>query len=254
MSVFKNPLTGAFNAKTEAISVTHNDRTDDGIDIYLCSNSGNSTLANPATTNDLTVTVADTTGAVVGQCIDISESGKLYQSIIGAINGNVITVKSPIDYDFTAGADVCYGDWNLGNSNGSTGSPVVHCFRALNSDFIIESVSVAMSDDDPMYETKFGSLNQLPNGLVLRRKNGHYKNKFLITNNAGFQHHGFTTEYPDKVPQGIYAFKGEKELINRNGIALQLLHETQDSLELLVRDDLTGLNECVFTIHGYIKD
>lgn len=221
--------------------------------MYLCKINGTTNPTSALEIDDRTITVDSNTGAVVGDCVNITEGGRYWQTIVTGIADCVITVASPCDYAFTTSASVCFGSWNL-NVDGSTTSQEFVLCSPPDIDYDIYAISIAMLDKTAMEDSKFGGLTQLTNGIVGRIYDGYTKNLFLISNNAGFRENGFYTEYPEKVPTGDYAFWANKNYSQNNGVAIRIKGVDKDKISIIVQDDLTGLDKLAIVIHGHVVE
>jgi len=234
------------------VPVNIQDQTTESIDMYLCKNNGTTNPTNPISLDDKTITVDSVTGAVIGDCIDIKEGARFFQGIITDITGSVISFASPVDYAFTENAIVYFGEWDLAQANGSV-TPVTYYLQPpANATYDIYSITISITDNDTMDDSKFGGITQLTNGLVGRIDDGYTKQLFLISNNAGFREYGFDIEYPTKVPAGIYAISGKKNYHSNNGVALRIDGSTDDTINVIVQDNLTGLSKFAIVVHGHI--
>lgn len=230
------------------------DQTTEPIDLYLCNEKGSTTPTAAIAVDDKTVSVASVTGAVVGECINIREGTRFFQSLITDITALVITFASPADFAFTTDAEVCFGQWDVSTANGSV-TPVIFEMRPPSgAAYDIYRLSISMEDNAVMYESTFGGITQLANGLVGRVKDGYYKNLFVVVNNGGFREYGFLTEYPSKVPSGSYAFWGDKGYSDGNGVALRLDGSEGDSIQIIVQDNLTDITNIAVTAHGHVVE
>lgn len=244
---------GAYNTDYNAIDVLPQDPEYIGFNLYLCSQLAQTTLASNSTLNANTIVVTSATNITTGKAINIVQGARIFQSLVTNVSGTTITIASPLDYAYTAGATVCVGDWNL-NKNGSV-TPVTFAVQPPpNAKFHITAISITMTDDASMDDSKFGSLTALTNGLIARRIDGSTANYFLITNNSGFYQAGYNTDYPTKVPSGVYAFRARKDLLATNGNVIALDGTTNDQLQFIVRDNLTTLSEITVSVHGHIVE
>jgi hypothetical protein len=235
------------------VRVSIQDATNELLDIYACNVLGNTSPETDMSEEDKSVTVVSSAGAVAGDCINIREDGHLFQSIITSVVGNVVNFTSPCDKAFTTDAIVCFGEWNLATSNGSVTPMSFFVCPPENQQYDIVSISISMEDNSVMYDSTFGGLAKLTNGLIFRITNHRKKNLYLISNNVGFKEYGFVTEYPDKVPSGTYAFWADKNLRTSNGVVLRL--KEGEKLEIINQDNLTGLIKFAVTVHGHlVKD
>lgn len=244
----------AYNDKYKGFDVQIQDQYSESIDFYLCKDNGTTNPTVAMSIDDVTITVASNTGAAVGDCINIRENARMFQSVISNVNGNIITFNSPVDYAFSTSAIVCFGEWNLATANGST-TPAIFCIQPPeNAIYDIYDISISMEDNTAMYESTFGGITALTKGIVGRITDGYSKNLFLCNNNAGFREYGFATEYPDKVPSGTFAFWADKSFKTENGVSLRVDGSTQDKIEIIVQDDLTGLSKLAVTVHGHLVE
>lgn len=245
---------GAYNAPYNCIDVLPQDPQYIGFNLYLCSVIAQTTLASNATLNATTVVVTSATGIVAGQVINIYQSNRIFQSLVTNVTGTTITVATPLDYAFTAGANLCSGNWNL-NQNGAT-TPVIFKLGAPpNVKLHITAISITITDDGTMDDSKFGSLTALTNGIVARRVDGDTVNYFLITNNRGFYQAGYDTQYNDRAGgTGAYGFLARKDLRKCNGNVISLDGATLDELQFIIRDNLSTLTEFTVAAHGHIVE
>jgi len=244
---------GAYNTDYNALNVHIRDNEYIGFNLYLCKELGSTTLSAPSVVDTFTVTVTSPTGALAGDCINIRQGGDIFQSLIKNVATNTITFASPMDKVFTAGAEVCFGEWNL-NGNGSSTPLIYKVCPPPDAKFHIRAISLTMNDTTAMDDSLFGSLPALTNGLIVRRTDGVVSNYFLISNNAGFYQYGYTTNYPAKVPSGTYGFQARKNLDDINGTVISLDGATNDELQIIVQDNLTGLTEFAMQVHGHIVE
>lgn len=114
----------ALNNGLNGMDVFIQDQTTELVDLYACNLNGTTNPTTAMSVDDYTVTVDDTTGAVVGDCINIREDDRYFQSIISDTTDNIITFKSPCDYTFTTDAIVCFGEWDLSTADGSNNDKI----------------------------------------------------------------------------------------------------------------------------------
>ena len=228
--------TKAFNEKYDGFDVQVQDTENVGFNLYLCQDLGTTTLTTAVAIDATSVVVTSATGTVVGDCINIREGSHVFQSIIKTIVGTTITFLSQLDYAFTTAATVCFGEWNM-NVNGSVTPVIFKICPPSGARYHITAISFTMTDDGAMDDSKFGSLAKLANGIVSRRTDGSIANFFLISNNAGFYQNGYDTDYPTKVPSGVYSFRARKDLRMTNGTIIALDGASDDELQIIVRDN-----------------
>lgn len=237
-----------YNAKNVIIQ----DQFSEAIDLYLCKLNGTTNPTIAITKGTQTINVVSNIGAVVGDCINIKDEYNYFQSIVTNITGTVITIASPVDKDFPITSSVCFGEWDLSQANGSV-TPVSYFICPPSKvKYDIYTIIISIEDDSVMYESTFGGLPALTNGIILRVTDGYDKQLFLVTNNGGFTEYGFTTKYSDKVPSGTYAFWAVKNYKDVNGVSLRIDGNNEDRIEVIIPANLTGLSKMAITVHGHL--
>jgi len=108
-----------------SVPVIISDPTNETVDIYVCNNTGTTTLTSAINAGDTALVAAGAAGATLYQAILLEEDGHAFQSIVTGISGTDITIGSGADYDYTTSAVVIFGDWNLALADGSS-TPVVY--------------------------------------------------------------------------------------------------------------------------------
>jgi len=99
--------TGAYNPDYKCIDVLPQDPEYIGFNLYLCNELGATTLAVLAVVDAYTVTVTSATGALVGDCINIRQDSKIFQSIITIVAGNIPVVACAIAFSFSRNWKPC---------------------------------------------------------------------------------------------------------------------------------------------------
>lgn len=246
--------TGAYNPDYKCIDILPQDPEYIGFNLYLCSQLAQTTLASNATLNGTTIVVTSATGITTGKAINISQGARIYQSLVTNVTGTTITLASPIDYAFTAGAGVCSGNWNL-NQNGSVTPLIFQLQPPPDAKFHITSITITINDDATMDDGKFGGIVALANGVVARRVDGTTFNYFIVTNNGGIYEAGYEKNYNDRAGgTGVYGVDFRKKLLEINGSVIDLVGATQDQLQFIVRDNLTTLTKFTVVAHGHIVE
>lgn len=220
-------------------------------DYYLYRTVATPSITASATIGDKTLTVDSITNVAVGDAITIYEDETMFQTVIAGASGTTITLQSGVDYAFTSSATVECGEWNL-NVDGST-TPVVFSIKAPPSvDMDIHTVNVSMLDSTDMDDGKFGGASALTNGIVFNYIDGITKNLALIVNNIGFWEIGFSVTYASKAPAGQYGMTARRVITEVNGTTLYLEKGGSAKFQLIVNDDLTGLDTFAVTVNGHL--
>lgn len=234
-----------------SVDVYVQDQTTFPFDIYAHTFVNTTSLVVETVTDSRNVVVSDSTGATVGMAIDIVNDDSFFQSLITAVDGNNITLASPIDCCFEVGSVVSFGDWDFSGVDGSVSPKSFYVRIPTNKDYDFYTMTLNIEDNNVMYDSTFGGLSALSNGFIGRAIDGISKTFFVITNNGGFRENGFTVLYNDKVPSGTYSFSAVKNIREVNGVALRLNGEQEEYLEFIVQDDLTGLSKMAVAVHGH---
>jgi hypothetical protein len=210
------------------------------------------TLTSGIAVGDTVINVGSSTGVVAGEAITIYEGKRMSQFIVAGTTATTITINPSSDFAYTTAALVESGPWNMAVDGSVT--PQIFTIKCPPSGrFYIHAFNHTILDQSVMDDAKFGGLTALTNGIVVRRTNGGTKNLSIIVNNTGFYEFGYDTSYSAKAPAGYYGFKARKDLGQVNGITGLLKGADDDEFQLIVNDDLTGLDQFTCNIHGYIK-
>lgn len=225
------------------------------INRYFQRQTGDSTTPSVAiTSGDTDVTFTDTTGFAIGSLVCLSE-GDIYEMLpleIINIVGSVVTFNRPIDNDYTISAALNEIEINM-NVDGST-TPVSFKIEPIASDEIwqITKIIISMLDSSPMDDGTFGGLTALTNGTLLRpNNNSAVKTIAIAQKNSDFIADMFNIGYADKAPAGQYGLRGEWQFTEMEAI-FEFDEATSDYFEILIQDDLTGLDEFKIKAQGRI--
>jgi len=238
----------------EQVPVVLQDQTTEIVDYYLTVPFKNITLLADININDVNITVNDTTGISVFDAINMKSKNNWYQALITAINGNVLTLNTPIDCCYNTSSLVEIAKWNM-NLDASSEKMIFYITGLEEQGFDITRVLFSITDDDPMDSSTFGGLPALSNGVILRQTNGRNKNIFSVYNNAGFSERAYDVNYVDRAPAGEYGlivrrtFAGQE----KNGVSVRLSDES-DKLEVIIQDDLTDLTKFAVVAQGHFLD
>lgn len=229
------------------------DQFTEEVNIYFHIDKLTTALTNDTAIDDIDITVDSVVGVIAGYIIVIYEGERKFQSIVKSILGNVITMVSPLDFAFTAGAIIHFGIFNLA-VNGSVTPQIAHFMTPPDVKYDIYTINFFITDDAAMDSAKFGGIPALTNGILLKHKNGKIKNLMLVYNNHGFSEQGCTIEYDPKAPAGVYGFEAKKNYKVVSGVSLRLVGSTDDDLEIIIQDDLTDLKSFTATVQGHVVE
>ena len=190
-----------------------------------------------------------------GQMVIISEDGRFFQAEVLTVDTNTITVDSPCNYDFTDDAD-CENVSNELNQNGSSSTVIARIKPPANVTWDITKLLFYMQDATAMDDSTFGGLSALTNGVVLRSINSVYNNIFNAKSNYELALQMFDVDYPPKPASGKYAFRGCRKFGGKSetGVVIRLDGDSGHELQLLIQDNLTGLEKFHCVVHGHVVE
>lgn len=212
------------------------------------------TVASGVTAASLVYTFTATAGHGIAPLdelilIDTASERVLQAEAIGVV-GNVITIDRPIDFVYPAATTL----GRITNSNmavnGSV-TPQIFTARAGSTPLDFVRFLVTMLDDTSMDDGKFGGITALSNGLVFRIVNSFQKTIFNFKTNGDIAQFCYDTNYASKAPGGQYGFNARITFggQSKHGVVLRLT--TNDVLQWVVQDDLTGLNSLRIAGEGH---
>ena len=239
--------------------VTIQDQFSEIIDLYMCNEIAKTTPISSIEIDDTSIDVDDTTGATVGDCINISEDGNVFQAIVSSISGDTINFSAPSDYAFTTSAEVCFAEWDFSVANGTTTPVIYKVCPPSGAKWDITNINFTIVDTGTSTQftaSGFGNIiGGLTNGIILRKVDGITKNVWQINNNGGFSDRGCRYDI-DRA-----GFFGANEIglsatycINDKGVTIRLDGDTDDELNIIVQDDLTGLDKMAVVAQGHVVE
>jgi hypothetical protein len=234
-----------------SLDVAIQDQYTEIINLYMCNVQGTTALTEDVDLYATSLSVANATGAIVGNCINISENGRVFQSIVTVVDGTTITIASGTDQAFTTNAVVCFAEWDFAQADGSTTPLIYKICPPAGAVWDLTKLNFSITDGIEMDDGKFGGITALTNGLIFRVVDGYTKQMGIITNNAGFREYGFDTVYNDRAGgTGVYGYNGFLRITD-NGVVMRLNGDNGDEFQIIVRDNLTALTKLAFVIQGH---
>ena len=226
------------------------DQTSPVITTPFLQDRSNSTLAVDAVvgSNDITLTTGH--GTVVGEEIEIALDGSsLYmQSEVLAVNVDVVTLDSPVNYPYPANGTTVVRSTKSMLVNGSIIAPQIFSVLPLASqsgDMVRIILEIRGQPGQSMDFTTFGSDPALLNGCVLRVNNGDgtYKNLFNFKSNSDFLEQGY--DYSFLEPKGGNSITGFTSRVtwggqSKHGVVIRLDGSLGESIEVVIQDDLAS--------------
>lgn len=227
------------------------------ISLYFHDHSENTTnLSAPASTGDVTLLLAEDIGITAGDSLlDISEGTDLFQAHILSYTATSVTLKTPIDRDYTTAAVVRVGPNNMA-VNGATTPRYFSIGPPAGARVMwdITGVKCVMFDATAMDDGTFGGIGELIKGVTLRQGDGDYSVIYSARNNGELALRSTQTEYVDKPPAGTgYGYRYSLQLGGQNavGVVARLDGEKSERIEMVIQDDLSGLVEYECVAYGH---
>jgi hypothetical protein len=218
-------------------------------------------LASQLAIDDYSFDVDDVTDFVVGQYLSIFNiaANRFFLGTILTISDPTITVDTPMDFAYPVGSFVTGGDRNM-NVDGS-GTPIIFGLRnteeTIGSSFDITRVLFSCTTATSVDMSKFGDIvGGLTNGIVLRKKDGTYKNIFNVKTNLGLANimYDFTIYDKDNPAQGQDGFTGRLTFASPGKIGVTIRLAPGEDLQLIIQDDLTDLTIFSMIAEGHIVE
>lgn len=216
----------------------------------------NITLAVTPTVNSYDVTLTAGHGVITGDSLALVEQNgepQLWFGVVKNVVGDVITMDSPAPYPFTIENTSVF---TFNNDFSVDGSVTPQIYSITN--FFEDSVDITRFifhclDQTAMDDSKFCGINELDRGIVLRKKraDGTYLNYWNVKSNGDWADLAYDKSYDDKAPAGFYGFSSRLTYggQSKHGVVIRL--DTNESIELLIQDDLTGLDLTSLMVQGH---
>lgn len=224
----------------------------EGVNLFFFRETGvSSTLAVAASDGDTSITVASAVGFNTGDRLRLNSTIATGQPFLFITNivGNVLTLDRPliIDLDIGDAADIVTTSLNV---NGTLALPVTFKIIPPNGTLSLiwqlTRIIINMTDATAMDDGKFGGITGgLTNGVVLRVVKGSGEIQELTNwkKNGDLALDMYDVTYVDDTlgPAGLYGLRGRWTFTKAEFI-VELDGLNGDYFELLVQDDLTGLD------------
>jgi len=227
-----------------AVPVNVQDQTTPLFDFYFQQALSQTTLQAATVRYQYTIDVSSAAGFVVGSYLGVFGQGRYFFAEVLSILGTVLTLDTPLDFDFANGSTVVRLTRDL-NVNGAVTPQVFGIFGPAggNIKYDITRFMLSIETATAPQLPEFGDLSALTHGLVLRRNDSQTRNYWNIKSNLEFGLHAYDIQLLSAVGPGAdgilmrYTFAGA----DKHGVTVRL--GAGDTLELLIQDDLTGLSK-----------
>lgn len=194
-----------------------------------------------------TLEVVDATGFADDKYLTVFSvvDNRFYTAYIKSIAVNVITVRTPLDFNFPIGSIVTSGETNI-KSDGSV-TPVVYGLR--NTDQAIGTIAkitrmvMLMETSTAVDLSKFGDIvGGLADGLVLRKKDGTVRNIFTVRTNGEIAGTAFDWEPLDaqNLQQGQHGFIARLSFDGNSKMGSPIELAPGEDVQIINQDNLAG--------------
>jgi len=246
-----------------SLDVFIQDQTTTPVDYFFTQIKGIPTrVARDISMNDYNVIAASVANCAIGDYLgmfnsDNSTQNRAFFANILNIVGTNITLDTPSDFAFNSGDILACFSREL-NVNGSTTAQTFKVQVGIGAAQCIDinRIIISMKTDTAVDLNKFGDLPSLTKGLVLRRMNGFSVNIFNVKNNGEianlcYDYTPYSASDPSQALDGAkfrYTLNGQ----DNHGVAVRLC--PGESLDLVIQDDLTDLEEFRVIAEGQFVD
>ena len=250
----ENTTTTARVESNGGLAVNLQDQTSTVVDVYMHDHGNPITISGTPAVDDIAITLVGGHGVVAGNFIGFKEDSHFFESQVINVATNVITLDQPLDYAFTSAASPSHvHDPNM-NVDGSSTTAIYHVTPPAGQIWDITRLIFVIEDDSAMDTAKFGGMNALTNGVVLRMHNGIIKNIFNVKTNGELASRSYDLVYDDKAPAGVFGLRCRTTFAgqSKRGVTIRLYGDSGDELQLLIQDNLTDLLFFRAIVQGHV--
>jgi len=221
------------------------------------------TLAVTGAIDDKTITLTSATGSAAGKYIVLFHPSSARFSTfhqVGAAAGAVITLDSPLDFEYPDGTFVDIADTNMAvDGSGTTqvfGLRGIGAPPGVDITFDMTRMIISCLTTTAVSLSEFASIPALTHGLAFRERNGRHKNIWNVKTNReidaifGTDWKPYTAINPAQGQDGFTArltFGGPEKI----GVVKRLPIGTD--VEILVQDDLTVVTQDITLLEVYAE-
>jgi len=240
-----------------AVPVNSQDLTTQAIDVWFTEKKGIVTTQNAVLQGGYTVDLNVGHGAVIGDVIEARTAENYVQSEIINVVGDTITVNNPWSRDFPSGVVLDLGDPNLNVLGSIITNRIFSIAPSTLQKIHITRIMITMQDASAMDFSTFGGIaGGLAIGCLLRElgSDGNYTNNFNWRDNGEFIDRAFDHRLQSKIGGGLHAFAARSTWagMSKRGVVLPLDGALLEELEIIVQDDLTGLDKYRAVAQGHV--
>jgi hypothetical protein len=237
------------------------DQTTPPLDIFFVQLNGSiTTLAEDSFIDNQTINVTNrsASGIDVGTYLGLSgvNGGRFYFGEVLSVSGDLVTLDTPLDFNYTANANVVPTTRDL-NVDGSLTPQIFFVgVGGAGSDleFDITRIMIKCITDTAPTLDRFCDQTSLTNGIILRRVDGDARNIWNVKNNGelghlAYDYQPYLATNPGQTQNGAlfrYSFAGQ----DKHGVAVRI--KPGDELQIIIQDDLSGIDLFRVVAEGHI--
>lgn len=210
------------------------------------------TLITGTAVGDTSLFVDDITGFDADDFIRLSNGAAIERGHfeITLSTGSVLVLNRPVDNVFAVGSDVTEIELIM-NVLGTLASPASYKLEPqVTERWQLTRMMITMLDGSAMDDGKFGGIDELPNGVIIRQSiDGIFRTLTYWQNNSDMKDDMFDVSYSPKAPAGKFGLSA-RWTFTKDEFVVDLDGATGDFLEVLIQDDLQGLLDFRIKIKG----
>jgi hypothetical protein len=170
-----------------------------------------------------------------------------------SVTGDEVEVTFPPQHNYQPG-DFIFATTDNMNVDGSVTPQIFSLKAGVNFpvNMVVTRIIVHILDQTAMDDSKFGGLPSLDRGVLIRRVDGSIDNLVYFRNNGELSQLCYDIRYDEKAPAGFYSLTGRLTFGGLNKMGTAVFLGNNEDLEVLIQDDLTGLDQFKITFEGYI--
>jgi len=215
-----------------------------------------STIAIASNIGDTSVTLINASSFNIGDAVQLNDGDiETTFPIITAKVINLVTFDRPLDLAYAIGDNIEVVHTDLKTTAGTLAAPIIHTLTPhIGEIWYINRIIISMTHASASADDLFGGIASLINGVVLRANiNGQYGSFSNWKSNSDILLDMFDINYSDKAGPGLFGTSARGSF-SRVGVLVKLDGNVGDFMDILVQDDLTGLNSFFVNGQGYIEN
>jgi len=240
---------GGIGTPTNGIDTNIQDQTTPPLDLYFTRSMGAPTTltapTEPIAPVLYEINVASAVAFAVNTYVGMfSGTGRFYFGTVLAVNANVLTMDTPLDFEFQVAGSAVLALSREMNVDGSV-TPVTFQIQAGASGLLVDMTRIIASliHSSAGDDGKFGNIaGGIARGLVLRKVDGVTRNYWNVKTNGDFRNLGYDVDYTSRSGgQGDYGtatrytWAGQ----DKHGVVVRL--GPNETLDAIVQDNLASL-------------